>query len=568
MGYSSIRAVLVLTMTIVLTTLLNAQVNVVTARNDIARDGLNPHESILNQSNVNRSSFGKICSAVVDGQLFAQPLVISVKGKNIVYVGTMNGSVYALDGNSCSQIGHVSLVPSNEEPTQCRDLAGGRCSIVYPLIGILSTPVIDLSSQTIYVSIETESTSSSCQNSHAESCFIHRLHALDLTTLAEKFQGPVVISGTFGTASFQPREHIQRPGLLELPNAMPNGDSAIYLGFSSIAGYGKPGKSIPQGWMFAYDAQNLAEAPSVWASTPNGEGGGIWQTGGGLAAGLDTPNGKTYLYVTTGDGTFDVHAGGSDYGDSFVKLTPLLNTIANGYFTPFDQACLNPMDRDFGSGGIMLAPDVSTNYYAVTASKSGVIYVMDRANPGEYNPPTNHTCPATGSNANQEYFQGATQPYFTTPAYWNRYLYYVANRSPLTRYRLNPSCNPGPVCTSGEIKTSFNFQNGTLPSISSSGNISGTAIVWAANGNGWPDAPSPAPAVLYALDAEHASSGKIPELWNSSQCLTRDQAGNATKFVVPTVANGMVYLGTMDPSDATDTRGELDVYGSTNASCN
>lgn len=561
-------AVLVIWGSFAVTALLSAQVNVVTARNDVSRDGLNSSERVLNQRNVNSATFGKICSAVVDGQLYAQPLVISILGKNIVFLGTMNGSVYAIDGNTCRQLGHVSLIPANEEPVQCVDLNSGHCSIINPIIGILSTPVIDLGSKTIYVEVETESTSSSCQNRHEESCFMHRLHALDLTTLAEKFNGPVVISGVHGNATFTAREHIQRPGLLELPNVMPNGNSAIYLGFSAIAGYGKPGKSIPQGWVFGYDAQNLAATPVVWSSTSNGEGGGVWQSGGGLAAGLDAPQGNTYLYVATGDGTFDVNNGGVDYGDSFIKLTPQLTTLANGFFTPFNQACLDPADEDFGSGGILLTPDITSKYYAITGSKTGEVFVMDRANPGGYTPPTNHTCPATGTNGNQEYFQGARRQYFTTPAYWNLHLYYVANQSPLIRYKLGPSCNPGPVCTTG-AKTKFNFGVGTLPAISSSGDAPGTAIVWGASGNGWPGASGPAPAVLYALDAEHENpAGTVPELWDSTQCRRRDGAGNAIKFVTPTVANGMVYLGTMDPADPTNTRGELDVYGLTKAACN
>lgn len=546
---------------------LQAQVSVFTARNNISRDGLNSNENILNQGNVAPATFGKVCSAIVDGQIYAQPLVVWYQARNVVFVVTMNDSVYAIDGSTCNQLAYTSLIPANEEAVQCTDIATGDCMIVNPLLGILSTPVIDPSANAIYVATETESTSNSCQISHGDSCFIHRLHALDLQTLAEKFQGPAVISGSYGNATFDPRSHIQRPGLLELPKVMSNGDSAIYLGFSSIAGFGAPGKSIPQGWVFGYDSRNLTAAPYVWSSTPNGEGGGIWQTGGGLAAGIDSPNGNTYIYVSTGDGTFDANTGGADYGDSLVKLTPSLTTVPNGYFTPYNQGCMNPADQDFGSGGVMLTPNLTANYYAVSASKGGTVYVMNRANPGGYTPPTNQTCPATGSNANQEYFQGATRPYFTTPAYWNLHLYYVANQSPLTRYRLSPSCNPGPVCPDGAARSSFEFGVGTFPAVSSSASISGTAIVWAVSGNGWPGAQAPLPADLFAYDAEHETSGTIPELWDSTQCPTRDQPGNATKFVVPTVANGMVYLGTMDPSDPTNTRGELDVYGLTSVAC-
>jgi hypothetical protein len=548
---------------------LRAQTDVVTSRNNIARDGLNDKETILNQSNVNHRSFGKICSAIVDGQLFGQPLALFATGGNVIYAATMNDSVYAIDGNTCRQLNRASLIPQSEEAVQCADLTG-RCSVLAPLIGTIATPAIDRSTNTIYVTTETESTTSSCQSSHADSCFIHRLHALDLTTFAEKFNGPVVISGQNGNATFDPKDHIQRPGLLLLPGVLPNGDSAIYVGFSGIAGFGKPGSSIPQGWVMAYDAENLSLAPLAWSSTPNGEGGGLWQSGGGLAAGIDSPNGQTFLYLATGDGTFDVSRGGSDYGDSLVKLTPLLGPVPNGYFTPFNQACLNLTDQDFGSGGVALSPNLSSNYYAVTASKSGTIFVMNRANPGGFSPATNQSCPATGSNANQEYFQGATSQYFTTPTYWNFHLYYIPLQSPLSRYRLSPQCDPGPICTTGIDTSAVSFGFAANPVISASGSTTGTAILWAQNGNGWPNSRNgePAAAVLYALDAEHTNPpGTVPELWDSAQCPARDTPGNATKFVAPTVANGMVYLGTMDPTDSTNTRGELDVFGLTSAPC-
>jgi hypothetical protein len=362
---------------------LSAQTNVLTSRNNNSRDGLNSTETILNQANVNRTSFGKICSATVDGQLFGQPLLVFAKVRNIVYVVTMNDSVYAIDGGNCTQLNHVSLIPQNEEAVQCADLTG-RCSEIVPLIRALATPVIDPGTRTMYVTTETESTAGSCQTNHAESCFVHRLHALDLATLAEKFSGPVAISGKYGNATFTAKNHIQRPGLLLLPGVMPNGDGAVYIGFSAIAGFGKPGVSIPQGWVFGYDAQNLAAAPLAWSSTPNGEGGGLWGSSSGLAAGIDSPHGQTFLYVTTGDGTFDVNTGGSDYGDSLVKLTPLLSNVPNGYFTPFDQACLNPADHDFGSGGVVLTPNRTSTFYAVTESKTGFVLVMNHANQGGF----------------------------------------------------------------------------------------------------------------------------------------------------------------------------------------
>jgi hypothetical protein len=288
-----------------------------------------------------------------------------------------------------------------------------------------------------------------------------------------------------------------------------------------------------------------------------------------LAAGYNEPGGSEYIYLVTGDGDFTANTGGADYGDSFVQLTPALTP--SSYFTPYEQACMNISDLDFGSGGVMLIPDSGSTYYAIAAGKQGFVYAMNRANPGGYTAPTNSSCPATGTNANLETFQSSPHAYYTTPVSWNSELYYIPMSSALVRYQLNlttpPTCLYSPVCTGNTTKTSTVFQYGTNLSISSSGTTTGTAVVWAASGNGWPTAATPAQTVLYAFDAEHTVSKQVPLLWKSSMCPTRDQTGNAIKFVLPTIANGYVYLGDMDPTDSTNTRGELDMFGLTTAVC-
>jgi hypothetical protein len=128
------------------------------------------------------------------------------------------------------------------------------------------------------------------------------------------------------------------------------------------------------------------------------------------------------------------------------------------------------------------------------------------------------------------------------------------------------------LCPTAAAKSQANFPYGPEPVISSNGDTTDTAVVWMINGHGWPNDNQPVipqPAVLYAFDAEHVNQPSIlPLLWNSSQCPARDHAGNATKFAVPTVANGRVFMGTMDPSDTTKTRGQLDVYGQVSKPCN
>ena len=561
---------------IVSTALMSGQTNVITWHNDNARDGLNSTETVLNQSNVVSAQFGRICSAVFDGQVLAQPLVMVSGNKNIVYVVTMNDTVYAIDGTNCNQISQVSLLQAGEESVHCEDVGAPSCYTVKPTIGILGTPVIDTTTNTIYLVSEAELTTGTCPTTKAVTCFVHRLHALDLGTLAEKFNGPVAISGVYQKTSFGSKNHIQRPGLLLLPNSFSNGDSTVYIAFSEMDGTGTVGVNIPHGWLFGFDAANLAAAPLMWSSTPNGEGGGVWMGGAGLAADLDSPNGSSYLYLATGDGDFNVNNSGQDYGDSFVKLKTDLTTVPNGYFTPFGQACMNATDLDFGSGGVMLLPNVGSAYFAVAAGKDANIYVMNRATPGGFTAPTNSTCPATGSNAVQEYFVGSGgRQYMTTAVYWNSRLFYAAMFAPLMKFHVSltspPTCTPSPICQTNTARSATTFEYGPGLSISSSGTTTGTAIVWGVKGNGWPrhNSGNPTPVVLYAFDAEHVTlPHTIPELWDTTQCPTRDKTGNATKFAVPTIANGFVYLGTMDPTDTTYTRGQLDVFGLTSATCN
>jgi len=566
-------------------TLLPAQsTNVVTWHNNNLRDGLNSTETSLTQANVSKKTFGKICSTApgaIDGQIFAEPLVVAggIKGySQVVYVATMNDTVYFIDGGStdCAVIQSFSLLQPHEQAVACTDVGDKTCGTFDPMIGIVGTPVINYGTNTMYLVTWTESTAGKCSITKGPACFFHRLHALDISTGAEKFNGPVTIpTVTIGNSKFTSFNHIQRPGLLFLENMPGNENNAVYVAFSSMDGGGTVGKSVPNGWVFSFNSVDLAAPPLAWTTTPTGEGGGVWMSGAGLAAGIDFgPEEDTYIYVSTGDGTFDAEDGGSNYGDSFVKLTTSLTV--SSYFTPYRQYCDDIGDGDLGSGGVMLIPNMvgsSRMVFAIANGKDGNLYVMDRTNPGGYAGPAGNICPKpAGPNLNLETLPASTQEFYSTGAYWSQNLYSMANSSPLQRYGISTTaCTPGPVCKLPAASSVTKFRYGSVPVISSNDDQTGTAIVWAINGNGWPNGNAkvvPVTAVLYAYDAEHITvPNTIPLLWDSSQCPTRDRAGNATKFAVPTVANGRVFMGTMDPSDDTNTMGRLDVYGPTSGAC-
>ena len=536
---------------------LFAGTDVLTAHTDNARTGLIETETVLNRSNVRAATFGKVCSTPVDGQIYAEPLVVSnvdfvgsQAPLDVVYVATMNDSVYAINAADCSVLRKVSLVPvaggciqgkTCEQPVQCAHVGGGGCATISPIIGILSTPVIkmpgpnDTGPGTLYLVAETQ-----VGADNSISAWYHRLHALQLDTLSERADSPIVIGGDYMGRQFVSKDHVQRPGLLLTGTTSPPGHT-LYIAFSLMDG----SPNLPRGWMFGYSADLLTPQPPglpyVFTTTPtgvspSGPGGGIWQGGAGLAYGADSANSSSsFLFFGTGDGTFDAFHGGPNYADTFLKLTP--NLQVDAYFTRSNEFKL-PVDTDYGSGGVLLIPPnvvASHPYLAVNGSKDGNIYVVDRAHPGGYN---------ASRNTNVETITG-TGVYHDAPAFFNQHVYIAPVAGPISSFRVSDTCNPGPLCTPPDAIGKVNFKYGATPSISWNGTDLKTAIVWGLWTPGQPSGGTA--AVLYAFTADTLST-----IYSANSCPVRDAAGLGVKFSVPTVANGRVYVGTQT---------ELDVYG-------
>jgi len=264
----------------------------------------------------------------------------------------------------------------------------------------------------------------------------------------------------------------------------------------------------------------------VFNDTPNGEGGGIWQSGAAPAA-----DSRGNIFFQTGNGNFDVQAGGLDFGDTLMQVR-----FSNGelvvadYFTPYNEAYLSANDLDLASGGVLLLPRQNGMhpYESVSAYKEGKIFVVDRADMGKFDPENNDQIVQT--------VVGSTGGYFSSPAYWQGRIYYAGVADVLNLYTLREGrLSASPVSSSA---TFFPYP-GPTPSVSAAGSKNG--IVWAVeNGAGQ--------AVLHAYDATDLSR----ELYNSNSAGSRDQSGPATTFSVPTIANGKVYIGTSS---------DFDIYG-------
>ena len=499
-----------------------AQVNVLTYHNDNARTGQNPNETILTLANVNSNSFGKLFSCPVDGQIYGQPLYVANQSitnlgiHNVVFVVTEHDSIYAFDADNntganalplwqvsfLNPAAGVTTVPADDLP----------CDNVSPEIGITSTPVIDTNTGTIYIEAKTREVAGGVTN------YVHRLHALDLSSGAEKFGGPVVIQATVsGTGdgsdgtnvAFDGLHQMNRPGLLLL-------NGAIYIAYASHCDIGPY-----HGWIFVYDAQTL-QLRTAFNTTPNDGAGGIWQSGAGLSA--DTAGN---IYCLTGNGGFD--SSGGDYGDSFLKLS-LAGTNLNvlDYFTPFNQDILNQVDLDLGSGGAVILPDEvgspAHQHLLVGAGKEGKIYLLDRDNLGQFNGDADQALQVLP-------WQYIYEWAFGVPAYFNKTLYYAGAFDVLKTFAFAG----GLLLTNPVVKsnTGFGF-TGATPSISANG--TNNAIVWALQAFGGANSST----VLRAYNATNIAS----ELYDSLQAGLRDDAGPTVKFAVPTVANGKVYVGT------------------------
>ena len=516
-----------------------AQVNVTTYHNDIGRTGQNLNETILNTSNVNATLFGKLFSQQVDGQVYAQPLYLSgitVNGAthNVVFVATENDSVYAFDADTNGGANSAPLWQASML-SAAHGAAAGATTVassvvgydIQPQIGITGTPVIDPVSGTLYVVGKT------MENGNA----VQRLHALDVTSGAEKFGGPVVITASVagtgngsvnGALTFDSLWENQRPGLLLL-------NGIVYIGF---AAHGDNGPW--HGWILGYNASTLVQT-GAFCATPNGTGGGFWMSGGGLAADqLDTVN-KPFgrMFVPTGNGDYTAvapYTNSMDYGDSHLDLD-LTNGVptVTDEFTTNQQAELDAEDGDIAAGGLMVIPTQTTGSYphlAVQVGKGGTLYLLNRDNLGGYN--------ATTDQALQEQvYSVGNVGAWSSPAYWNGNIYYWGRVDYLKSFALVN----GLLSTSPTESTEQYGYPGSTPSISANGTTQG--IVWSIDSEAY---GTPGPSILQA----HNASNVATTLYSSATNAGRDSAGDAVKFTVPTVVNGKVYVGTAS---------EVDIYG-------
>jgi hypothetical protein len=491
----------------------HAQVDVLTQHNDNSRTGVNSRETTLTPANVNGTQFGMLFKRVLDDQLYTQPLVVTgvaVGGgtRDLVYVTTVNNSVYAFDANDAEAslpVWHVNFgMPADVHSTDfgCLDINGK--------MGIIGTPVIDKAHGVLYVVALTRAG----VPTGPLTGFTQRLHALDLATGADLPESPVMIKA----AGFNALMQNQRPALM-LANGM------VYVGYASHCD-----KDPYHGFLIAYDAKTLARV-SVLNTSPTGSEASIWQSGQGPAADTDGN-----VYVVTGNGSWD---GVRNFSESFMKLTPHLKLL--DWFTPTNHFALDKRDDDLDSSGATLIPGT---HLVVGGGKQGVLYTLDTRNLGHL-----------GDEHAVQHFQ-ATASHLHSLVFWHSanhgdLLYVWGQKDKAKVYKFQGNRFGETPLMMRDIPNEGH--PGAMLSLSANGDKDG--ILWAAihaTGDSWHESR---PGVLHAYDADDIRH----ELWNSLQNPSRDDCGEYSKMAPPTIVNGRVYLASFGSENVGS--GQFCVYG-------
>lgn len=492
-------------------------VTVTTYHYDNYRTGWNQNETTLTPANVHSSSFGLLETVTLDDQVDAQPLY--VPGVNItagqhqgthdvVYVAAESNTVYAIDAES----GTVLLNPNFGTPI--RFPLG--CTNNGPNVGINSTPVIDLTTNTLYVMVYSVSGGAP----------IYQIHALDLGSLTDKVAPQVVVAShtlTDGTTfNFNARYQRQRPALL-LAN------STVYAGFGSFCDLAA---NVSRGWLLGWQTGTLTPLAAnqvfdTQATSPNSFFlSSIWMSGYGPAV---DDSGNVLVVTGNSDYSGTTYDGVTNIQESVIKLTPDLGTVLD-LFTPSDWAYLDENDNDFGSGGVMVLPDQpgTIPHIAVAAGKEGSMFLMNEDNLGGYS--------TTKNNVLGTYNIGSCwcgESYFVDPR--DSVARVVSSGSQTVEvWKLETSPKPAlknvtnsPTLSSGQFP-------GFFTSVSSNGNSN--AIIWALSR---PLSSSNTAIGLYAFNPD-AGGTTMKTLFRGVAGDWPNIGGDSNQ--VPVVANGQVFV--------------------------
>lgn len=495
-----------------------------THHNDNSRSGLNLTETTLTPANVGATTFGKLAAFPVQGYVYAQPLYIpnvfltGSRLSNLLIVATEHDQLYAFDVDSRQVVWHTDYLAAgpNVSTISPDDVQG--CNDIAPETGITGTPVVDTVTNILYVLVRTK------EMVGGTTTFYQRLHAVNLATGQDLLPATVVTgppagyAGT-GAATFDPIQNNQRAALLLANNQ-------VYVAWASHCDY------LPYtGWLMSF-ARTTLQPSAYWTPVPYSVAGGIWLSGGGPSA---DQSGDIYVPVANG-GNHDLIGQNGNYRNSLVRLrwSQTDGFTVVDYFTPYNYLMMDDEDWDFGSGSAVLLPEQPGTPHPnllVVRDKPGMLYLLDRDNLGKWHSVDNDQAVQT--------FQLPGNG-LSTPLFWNNTLYEAGGSAELAAFTLDPATQQFNPVAQSYLDYPLD-PRGSTPSLSANGNSD--AILWMIT-----DFQQGKQAVLHAVDASNVAN----ELYNSNMMPDRDTAGVGLKFVVPTVADGLVFVGAQN---------EVDMYG-------
>ncbi|HTJ69477.1 MAG TPA: choice-of-anchor D domain-containing protein [Actinospica sp.] len=486
-----------------------AHADEVTVSQDDLRTGWDPAESSLSSGSVAGSDFGQLFATQLNGQIYAQPLVV---GDTLV-VATDNNYVYGVNKVTGAIEWTDDLGPSWPASTVgCGDLT--------PNVGETSTPVYDPVTGYVYAV--------AMVNDGADASHPHwKMFAISPSTGAQRTGWPLTIQGypdNDASRAFNSMTAMQRPGLLLM-------GGAVYVAFGSHCDY--------QPYVgYVVGVNTSTQTTHMWADEVGATSteGGIWQSGGGIVS-----DGAGRMFVATGNGVAPTVGAGGKPPNQLAQSVIRLGVDSSGtispqdFFSPANATALNTNDLDLGSGGPVALPDAefgttAVPHLMVEVGKDGRVFLLNRDNLGGR---------GQGSGGTDAVLQtiGPLNGVWGHPAVWGGdggYVYVVGNQGNLTalKYGVNGSGAPA-LSIAGTSQATFGYTSGS-PAVTSDGTTSGSALVWEVSATG----PTGAGGELTVYDA-------VPT--NGVMTLVRSfPIGNASKFSVPATDSGRVYVGTRD----------------------
>ncbi|MER6269049.1 choice-of-anchor D domain-containing protein [Streptomyces sp900105755] len=491
--------------------LVAAQADQTTQGADNLRTNWDQNESALSPAVVQSSAFGQLFATKLDGQIYAQPLVL---GDQVIAV-TESNTLYGLDRTT-------GAIEWSKNYGASWPASAIGCGDLTPNVGATATPVYDPATKALYFTTKVDDGTST----HRHPTWL--MHAVDPSSGTELSGWPVTINGSPSndpSVSFDAYYEQQRPGLLLM-------DGVVYAGFGAHC------DAWPYRGYVVGVSTTEHRITSMWASVTGAStgGAGIWQSGGGLVS-----DGSGRIFFSTGNGISPAPGPGKTVQGTLAESVVRLqvgsdNSLSTAdFFSPSDASTLDLNDQDISSGAPMALPDgFGTSdhpHLLVQQGKDGRIFLLDRDNLGGMGQG------AQGGDAAVS-VSGPYQGMWGHPAFWGGdggYVYVVGNQGPLRALKYGVRNGGTPTLTlTGQSQDTFGYTSGS-PLVTSNGTDDSSALVWmtsASNASG-------ADGTLRAYSPTPDGNGRLQLLWSAP-------IGTATKFSTPTADSGKVYVGTRD----------------------